>query len=129
MFGLNPWVLLGATVLWAASCAYSYISGSKHAADAAKAAYAVSLQAKIAAAHAQGVADVQAEAKESDERQKTRIEYRDRIQKVTEVIHADPTGCPLPDGYRVRLNGAIDAANTPLSANVGKVQPAAEVGK
>ena len=127
---INPYVLLAAGLVWLASCGYAYVTGSKNAANAAKAAYGESLKASIDAAHAQGVIDMQAEAENADERQKARIEYRDRTVTLERIIREKPTECSLPTDAVSLLNSAIDASNRQASAKSGTMPaPAADTVK
>ena len=109
---LNPYVLLAVGIVWLGSVGTAYVTGSRHATKSAKAAAADVLSRSIAAAHAQGVEDMQLEAKSEEKRQAVRIEYRDKIVTVKELINAAPTNCDVPIGYRVRVNELIDTANS-----------------
>ena len=99
-------------VLWAGSCGVAYIKGKTHAENAAKAAYADALDDALANARKTAEIDTRLAVAEAEKRQKVRIEFRDKVTTVEKIIRENPTNCPLPVGYRLRVNEAIDAANS-----------------
>lgn len=108
----NPYVLLAVGIVWLASCGSAYVYGHRNAANAAKAAQGEALVKAVADARVQAIEDMQLEAQSEEKRQAVRIEYRDRIVTVKELINAAPTNCDVPIGYRVRVNELIDTANS-----------------
>ena len=121
-------MLLAVGLVWAASCGYAYISGSRNAANAAKAAYGESLKASIDAAHAQAVEDMQLEAQSEEKRQEVRIEYRDRVQIVERETRENPSSCRVSDRVFSLLNDSIESANSASAAKSVAVPAAAETG-
>lgn len=125
----NPWLWLGAIIFTALVATGSYSAGSRHATNAAKAAYAEQLVKEKAEAHAQGVEDMQLEAEQQNQRTITKIEYRDRIFKAQESINANPLDCSLPADRIRLLNDAIESANSSLGSYSGKLRTDTQTGK
>lgn len=125
----NPWIWLGAVIFAALIAAGSYSAGSRHATNAAKAAYAEQLVKEKAEAHAQGVEDMQLEAEQQNQRTITKVEYRDRIVKVQGEINANPSNCILRPAVRLSINDAIKSANSKISADSGKLPTTKPVGQ
>jgi hypothetical protein len=126
---LNPWFWLGILILVAGAGATGYVKGSKHAQDAARAAHATALEAAIADAKANAAIDAKALIDHERSRQKVRTVIVDKIRTVTETINANPTGCTVPANYRLSINAAIDAANSPATPVDGKLPTYTQVGK
>lgn len=78
--------------------------------DAAK-RYQIELAAAIAAERETTVIDMQAAAEAERSRAAERIVYVDKVRTVTETVYANPTNCPLPVGYQLRVNDLVDKAN------------------
>jgi len=126
---LNPWFWLGILLALAGAGFQGYRMGSKSAQDAARSAHATALESAITEAKASAQIDAKATFDAEAKRQKVRTVFVDRVKTITETIHANPTNCPLPAGYRLRLNELIAAANSPAVA-VDAVLPApAPAGK
>lgn len=109
----NPYVALAIGVVLVASHGSAYVSGSRNATNAAKAAQGKALSDAVAAAHAQGVEDMQTELENEARRQELRVEYRDRVQTVERIVREKPSDCRVSDDVFRLLNAAIDAANNP----------------
>lgn len=122
----NPWLWLGAVIFVLVACAGSYSAGSRHATNAAKADYAKQLEQSVKQQRENAVIDMQAAVEAENQRQQTRIEYRDRIVKVGEIIHENPSACTINDAVRVHLNDAITAANTKTAAKPATVPAVAK---
>lgn len=125
---LNPWFWLGILVLVAGAGATGYVKGSRHAQDAARAAHATALETAIAEAKSNAQIDAQALIDHERERQKVRTIYVDRVKTITETIHANPTHCTVPADYRLRINELIDSANSPSTAEHGKLPADSKAG-
>ena len=105
-----------------------YRTGSKHAEDAAQAAQAVALAAQAKESRDNALIDMRAAAEAATARQQVQIQFRDRIVTVKEIINASPTNCPLPDGYRLRVNELIDSANSKAGSVTGDVPASPKTG-
>jgi hypothetical protein len=126
---LNPWVILGIVLAIAGAGFQGYRMGSKSAQDAARAAHATALEAAIAAAKANALIDAQALIDHERDRQAVKTVFVDKVRTITETIHANPTTCTVPAGYRVSINELIAAANTTATPVDGKLPAPAPAGK
>ena len=110
---LNPYVLLVVAILWAGSCAFSYIKGSEHAENKAKAAYADAMDDALANARETARIDVRMAVEAESKRQKARVEFRDKIVTVERLINEKPipAECRIPDAAVGLLNTIIRDAN------------------
>lgn len=124
----NPYVLLAVGIVWLASVGSAYVYGHRNAANAAKAAYGLSLKASIDAARVQAIEDMQLEAQSEEKRQKVRIEYRDRVNTVEKIIRQKPSDCRVSDDLLGLLDSAIDSANTAIAAKPVPVPASPETG-
>ena len=106
-----------------------YLKGTKHAQDAARAAHATALESAIKDANERAQIDARALIDHERDRQAVRTVYVDRVKTIKELIYANPTNCPLPDGYRLRVNELIASANTPSTPVDGKLPAPAPAGK
>ena len=114
---LNPWVILGVVLMMAFTGYRGYQMGIDHA----KAVAAEELKEQIQTAKDNAAIDAQALIDHERSRQEVKTVFVDKVRTITETIYASPTNCTLPDGYRVRLNQLIDAANstaTPIDAKL-----------
>ena len=110
---LNPWVLLGIALVWAASVAGAYFKGAEHAENKARAHYATQLEQTIAEHNADALLDMEA-AREWGQRNaavrtKT-VEIRSQANEATSASPA-PAMCALDDDRWRVLNAAIEAGN------------------
>ena len=121
---LNPWIILGIVLAVAGAGFQGYRMGSKHAQDAARAAHATALEVAIKEAKENALIDAQALIDHERARQQVRTVFVDKVRTITETIHANPTHCTVPAGYRVSINALIDSANTPATSVDAKL-PAA----
>ena len=123
----NPYVLLGALVFLIAACGSSYLMGSRHATNAARAAHAVALEDSIKQARQTAIEDMQIEIEAEDKRQKARVEFRDKIVTVERLIREKPSPaeCVIPDGAVGVLRDAINRANGAAPAAEPKPVPPA----
>lgn len=113
------WIAL---LIWSALVGGTgYYKGSKHATTACEAAKGLALAEAVKRGHAQGVEDMQIEAEKQKERVVTRTQFVDRIVKVKEEINANPSSCTIPESRRLSINSAIDAANSKISPDAGKM--------
>lgn len=106
-----------------------YLKGARNAENAARAAHATALEQTIKQANENAKIDAQALIDHERERQEVRTVFRDKIVTVKEVINANPTNCTVPDGYRLRLNELIDAANSKATAEHGKLPAPTKISK
>jgi len=128
---LNPWVWVG-LLLWTALAAGSgYWKGHKSAQDAAGAAHARELAAAIKEGQDNALIDAEAAFEAAESRQKTKVEYKDRIVTVEKVLNANPQKpeCAIPDDSVRLLNDAIRAANHSTPAAERAIVPAPATAK
>ena len=129
MVMFNPWLILGIVLLIAGAGATGYVKGSRHAQDAARAAHATALEVAIKDANERAQIDARALIDHERDRQAVRTVYVDKVRTITETIHAQPTNCTVPAGYRVSINELIASANTPATPVDGKLPAATPVSK
>ena len=110
------WAISLACAVW-----YGYGWGDESATNAAKAAYATALESAIKEAKQNAAIDAQALIDHERARQEVRTVFVDKVRTITETIHANPTGCTVPANYRLSINAAIDAANSPATPIDGKL--------
>ena len=123
---LNPWFWVGLLVWSALAAGSGYYKGHKSAQDAAGAAHAKALDAAIREGQENALIDAQAAFAEAESRQKTKVEYKDRIVTVERVLNANPQKpeCALPAESVGLLNDAIRAANHSPAAAERAIVPA-----
>lgn len=111
---LNPWVLLGLLVAWAASLGGAFVYGQATKADAVEAQAAreekVAQKAADAATVAAAVAIARIKPINTTIRQETEREVR------TNTIYADP-GCRHPPEQLQRLNAALTGTGPERAAS------------
>lgn len=103
-----------------------YQHGRKTATNEAKAAQLEAVNKAIAQARQTAIEDMQLEIEAEQKRQKTRIEYRDRIVTVKEYLNAKPipAECRIPDNALSVFRDAINAANGAQKSPESKPVPA-----
>ena len=122
----NPYVLLAVGVVWLASVGTAYLTGNRHATNAAKAAQATATAKMIEQHRENTVIDMQAAVEAESKRQAVRIEYRDRINTVERIVREKPSSCRVSDDVFRLLGESIDSANTASAAKPVTVPAAAE---
>ena len=126
---LNPWIILGIVLAVAGAGFQGYRMGSKSAQDEARAAHATALEVAIADASKRAQIDAKATFDAEAKRQVARTVFVDKVRTITETIHAAPTNCTVPAGYRVSINELITSANTPATPVDAKLPAPAPAGK
>lgn len=114
----NPYLLLGALIFLLVACAGSYFKGYKNAENAAAAKHAVALEEQIKQSREAAAIDTKAAVAAEAKRQKSRVEFKDRVVTVKEYINAKPipAECVIPDNAVRLLNDIIRNANDPTAA-------------
>lgn len=108
----NPWLILGAAALWAASVWYAYDSGGTNRENEMRAAYATQLEAKITEHNEATTRNMQAVQRWAE----TRGVARGRSDATASAVEADIHDHPLPackltaDSVGL-LNNAVHDAN------------------
>lgn len=123
---LNPWFWAG-LLLWSAlAAATGYWKGHKSAQDAAGKRHAQELASTIKDWQERALIDAQAAFEAAESRQKTKLEYRDRIVTVEKVLNAklQNPDCALPDDAVRLLNDAIGSANHTKAVTINAALPA-----
>lgn len=122
----NPGVLLAVGILWAASLGTAYVSGHRNATNAAKAQQAKAQAELIEAYNKNAAIDAKAAQDAAWEQQKTRVEYRERVNTVEKIIRQNPSECRVSDDVFGLLNAAIDSANNAGTSKPPRVPTATE---
>ena len=110
---MNPWIILGAVLFYAASMAGAYFKGGQHERNAAKAEYSRQLESSIAEANANAQIDMQA-AREVGEREGRARARTVVIQGEAQVVFRDnpqPRVCDWTQPAFSVLQRAIESAN------------------
>ena len=123
---LNPWVILGIVLFWGFSMAGAYLKGSQVAQDAARAAYATSLEQTIAEANKNAVIDMAAAAEVAARESAARTRAAMIRGQTVKVIHEKPSPavCNLDAGRMQLVAAAVAAANSEDAAS--RVRDAAD---
>lgn len=123
---LSPYFWLALLVWTAIVGASSYYKGHTNAENAARAAHATALEETIKQSREDAVIDMTAAVEAEQERQKTRVEFKDRIVTVERLVNANkfPDECKLSEPTVQLFNDAINAVNSKTATKHEPVQPA-----
>lgn len=125
----NPWIILVATALWAASVWHAYDSGGDNRENKMRANYATQLETNIADHNDNARIDREAVAEWAGKNAHAQGVSDGRKAALAELGRNSPppAGCVTPEPVRLLLNSAIDDANnrTPAPDSVPGAVPAA----